>query len=63
MRPKAKILGVLAAIIALTLPSFAVARNISNTTFPFSFVVDNPCNGDTVPLSGTLHVVQPDVRQ
>jgi hypothetical protein len=49
-------LAPLAAIVfalALTLP--ALADTVYNITFPVSFSVVNPCNGETVVVSGNEH--------
>jgi hypothetical protein len=39
--------------VALTLP--ALAATISNVTFPVSFTITNPCNGENVAVSGNEH--------
>lgn len=57
---------VCAALFALLFTAFAGAAapafgqattTTTNETIPFSSTLFNPCNGDTVTFSGTLHVV------
>lgn len=46
-----------AAAFALALPVLASADVIFNGTVPISGTVTNPCNGELVDFSGTLHEV------
>lgn len=45
-----------AAGVALAMVGSAAATT-SQMTVPFSDVVDNPCNGDVVAITGTMHIV------
>jgi hypothetical protein len=48
---------VLAVVALALLPFRAFAANLFNGSIPVSFTVSNPCNGDVVTFSGTLHQV------
>ena len=47
--------GAVVVLLALIQPSLALAT-AATFTFPISRVDTNPCTGETIPVTGTLHV-------
>src|SRR5437867_2597581 len=56
MTPKRLVLSAATLIAALLFVSSPVtAEVVSNQDLPVAFAFPNPCNGETVTLSGTIH--------